>query len=80
MLLVLDYHGFYFPFVVLEKGVIHLYTTYPNCRLREEWDTAALYSPADLFCSLHVCLPFFVDDDYSPCPLLVREFSGMDIK
>ncbi len=71
---------FDFPFVVLEEGVIHLYAAYPNCRLQGEWDTAALYFPAGLFCPPHVCLPFFVDDDYSPCPLLVREFPGMDVK
>jgi hypothetical protein len=65
--------------MISEERVIHLYAAYPNCHLQGEWDAAAFYFPADLLCSPHVCLPFFVDDDYSPCPLLIRECLGMHV-
>jgi hypothetical protein len=52
-----------FPLIILKERVIHLYSLYPDCRLRGGRDTAAIYFSADLFCPPHVRLPFFVDID-----------------
>jgi hypothetical protein len=71
---------FYFSFVVLKEGVVHLYLAYPDCRLRREWDTTTFYFPANILCLPHVRLSLFIDHDYPLCSLFIGIVSGVGFK
>ncbi len=58
-----------------EQRVIHLDLLYPDGGLRQEWDLATLYFPADLLGMSHMFFTFFVNNDYSSGRLLGGIFS-----
>jgi hypothetical protein len=68
---------FYFSFVVLKEGVVHLYLAYPDCHLGREWDTTTFYFSANIFCLPHVRLSLFVDHDYPLRSLFIGIVSGV---
>jgi hypothetical protein len=44
-----------------------------------EWNATSFNFSAYLFCPLHVCFSFLIDDDYFPSLLLVRIYTGMHV-
>ena len=62
-----------------EQQVIHLDLSYPDGGLRQEWDSATLYFPADFLGMTHICFFFFVNNDYSSSRLLGGIFSCVGV-